>query len=415
MRPTDLRPFLRAAGRVVAFGFALCFLSSFGQTFFIALSSPGIRSAFDLSNAGFGALYAGATLASGLTMIWAGGVLDRVSVRAYAAFGVAGLALAALSMSLVTHVVLLGLTLFCLRLFGQGMLAHAGITSAARLEGGLRGRATALVSFGLTFGEGLLPLAAVAVIAAFGWRELWQLAAGVLVLAFVAGAALRLGAPPTPSAAATTGSAYPASSDEADPPAPPPQSRWAIFTDPGFLLFLPAMAAPSALVTGFFFHQRVIAEASGWPLPLLAISISVFAVVAVVGSLSAGALVDRIGALAVSRVHLLPLAAGGLALAFLEGAYLAPLFFALIGLTAGAGHVVSAAVLAELFGTRQLGRVRALGTAVMVVASATTPALAGLVLDAGASLAMLGVPAAAWAVAASVLDTRLPRRARTMP
>lgn len=413
MRRTDLRQFLRVAGRVVAFGFALAFLSSFGQTFFIALSSPGIRAAFDLSNAGFGALYAGATLASGLLMIWAGGVLDRVSVRAYAAVAIVGLALAALSMSLVTHVALLGLTLFCLRLFGQGMLAHAAITSAARLEGGVRGRATALVSFGLTFGEGLLPLAAVAVIAALGWRELWQLAAGALVVAFVLGAALRLGAPPRPAGAAAA--AAPAASDPADPPAPAPFSRLRIVTDPGFLLFLPAMAAPSALVTGFFFHQRAIADASGWPLPLLAISISVFAAVGVVGSLTTGALVDRFGALAVSRFHLLPLAAAGLAVSVLEGAYVAPLFFALLGLTAGAGHVVSAAVLAELFGTRQLGRVRALGTAVMVVASATTPALAGLVLDAQASLAMLGLPAAAWAVLASGLDARLPRRARAMP
>lgn len=407
MSPEPPASFLRAAGPTVAVAFALAFLSSFGQTYFIALSSPGIRAAFDLTHAGFGALYSAATLASGLLMIFAGGVLDRVSVRAYGGMALLGLAAAALAMSVVTHPALLLVTLFGLRLFGQGMLAHAAITSAARLQAGVRGRATALASFGMTAGEGLLPFAAVAVLAAADWRALWQIAAATLVLALAAGAILGLGA----RAGARAGPAPAA----AGAPEPTPLSRKRILADPGFMLFLPAIAAPSAIVTGFFFHQREIAMASGWPLPLLAASISVFAIVSVLGSLTAGALVDRIGALTVSRIHLLPLAGAGLVLATMEGAFVAPLFFGLMGLTAGAGHVVSAAVLAELFGTRQLGRVRALGTAVMVVASATTPALAGLVLDAQASLAWLGLPAAAWALGASALNARLKRRAPALP
>lgn len=407
MSPEPPASFLRAAGPVVAVAFALAFLSSFGQTYFIALSSPGIRAAFDLTHAGFGALYSAATLASGLLMIFAGGVLDRVSVRAYAGVALVGLAAAALAMSVVTHPALLLATLFGLRLFGQGMLAHAAITSAARLQAGLRGRATALASFGMTAGEGLLPFAAVAVLAAADWRALWQIAAATLVLALAAGAMLGPGM-------RTAARAAPTASREADPP-PAPLSRRRILADPGFLLFLPAIAAPSAIVTGFFFHQREIAMASGWSLPLLAASISVFALVSVLGSLGAGALVDRIGALRVARFHLIPLAVAGLVLATVRGDAVAPLFFGLMGLTAGAGHVVSAAVLAELFGTRQLGRVRALGTAVMVVASATTPALAGLVLDAQASLAWLGLPAAGWAIAASALNARLRRRAPALP
>ena len=57
-------------GRVIGLGFALTFLSSFGQTFFISLSGPDIRAAFGLSHGAFGSIYSLATLSSGRLMIW---------------------------------------------------------------------------------------------------------------------------------------------------------------------------------------------------------------------------------------------------------------------------------------------------------------------------------------------------------
>ncbi len=113
--------------------------SSFGQTFFIALSGPGIREAFGLSHGGFGAIYSAATLTSGLLMIWAGGVLDRVSTEVYASVALGLLALAALGLSVAPGVAALWLCLFLLRLTGQGMLGHAAITSTARLPQAIRG------------------------------------------------------------------------------------------------------------------------------------------------------------------------------------------------------------------------------------------------------------------------------------
>ena len=87
-------------GRVIGLGFALTFLSSFGQTFFISLSGPNIRDAFGLTNGTFGLIYSVATLSSGLLMIWVGSVIDRVDVRLYATVALLGLAAAAVSLSL---------------------------------------------------------------------------------------------------------------------------------------------------------------------------------------------------------------------------------------------------------------------------------------------------------------------------
>ena len=163
--------------RIIGLGFALTFLSSFGQTFFISLSGPDIRAAFGLTHGGFGSIYSVATLSSGLLMIWVGSVIDRVNIRLYATAALLGLTAAAVSLSFAPNLLVLGLSLFVLRLCGQGMLSHAGVMSTARLPEGIRGRAVGVATLGFSAGEAILPGIAVALIAAFGWTGTWRIAA----------------------------------------------------------------------------------------------------------------------------------------------------------------------------------------------------------------------------------------------
>ena len=58
------RTLLSEQARFVAAGFALCFFSSFGQTFFIGVFGGAIRAEFGLSHGSFGLLYSLATLTS---------------------------------------------------------------------------------------------------------------------------------------------------------------------------------------------------------------------------------------------------------------------------------------------------------------------------------------------------------------
>jgi hypothetical protein len=67
-------------------------------------------------------------------------------------------------------------------------------------------------------------------------------------------------------------------------------------------------------------------------------------------------------------------------------------------------------VLAELFGTQHLGRVRALAGSISVVASATTPATVGLLFDRGVTPATLGLGFAAYVLAVSLLNALVLRR-----
>jgi MFS family permease len=401
------RDLLRAHGGTVAFGFCLAFLSSFGQTFFISLSGPDIRAAFGLSNGAFGTIYSAATLASGFLMIWAGGILDRVSTRLYAAVALGGLAGAALCLSVAPNLVLLGVSLFALRLFGQGMLSHAAVTSTARLADAIRGRAVGVATLGFSAGEALLPSLGVALIGTLGWAGTWRLA-GAALLILLAGAGLvglarRRGSPRSAAAPRPAGSG------------PPVPGRRAVLTDWRFLIFIPTMIGPPAIVTGYFFHQRLLAERQGWALEALALSVSLYALAGIAATMTVGSLVDRFRGTRVSRVHLLPLAAASLVLIGPGAAWQAPLFFPLMGATAASNSVVVPAVLAELFGTERLGTIRALAAALMVAGSAITPGLFGFLFDAEVAPGWVGAACALYLAAASILNLALRPGTRARP
>jgi MFS family permease len=391
------RDLVRRHGGTVAFGFSLAFLSAIGQTFFISMFGPEIRATFGLSHGGFGGIYSSATLASGMLMIWAGGVLDRVSTAAYALVALTGLGLAAFGMSLAPNALFLLLALFCLRFFGQGMLGHAAITSSARLPQAIRGRALSLALMGFSAAEFAVPSLVVGFLAALGWLGTWRLA-GAVVLAAACIVAIGFRACRGRGAG--------------DAPAgtrPPPSAfrRTDLLRDWRFLIFIPSMITPAAVNTGYFFHQRLLGEMRGWSVELLALSVSAFAVSAVCFNIVTGYLVDRFGATRLCRAHLLPLGAGSLLLVGSADAGEAPILFALMGVTSAASAVIVPAVLAELYGTEHLGTVRALAGAIMVWGSAATPVLFGLLFDAGLPLGALGGACAIYIVAASLLNLPL--------
>ncbi|WP_439573075.1 MFS transporter [Phreatobacter sp.] len=388
---------LRPHSRTIAFGFCLAFLSSFGQTYFIALSVPDIQSAFGLSHGQVGGIFSGATLLSGIVMIWAGAWIDRVHVGTFAALSLVGLACAAFALTIAPTVWLVAAAILALRLFGQGTLSHAALTMTARLPTPVRGRSIGLASLGFQVGGALLPPAGIAAMAAFGWVSAWQAIA--LALLVMAGLAYRnpLNArelSPVAGAAAD-GSRY--------------RAR-ILLRDRRFLIFVPAMMGPAAISTGYFFHQRLLADRLAWGLDGLAIGVSLTALVSIAGTMAFGLLVDRFGARRSSRIFLLPLAAASIVLGFATGPYGAAVFFVLMGITTGANGVVITSLLAETFGSEQIGTVRAVAASVMVVASAITPFVMGVAFDAGIGIGPIGLVAAAYLIAASLLCIRAARR-----
>jgi MFS family permease len=342
-------------------------------------------------------------------MIWIGSVIDRVSIRLYASVALLGLSAAALSLSLAPNLLVLGLSLFFLRLCGQGMLGHAGVMSTARLPAGIRGRAVGVATLGFSGGEAVLPGIAVALIAALGWTDTWRTAALVAVICLGLGWCLGFILKPQQEEAAQTPSGH--ETREAGP-------RWIdTLRDWRFIALIPTMVGYPAIMTAYLFHQRFIAEAKGWPVELLASGITLFALVSVAVTMTAGALVDRFGAVRLSHFYLLGMILASFTLVMVSGPFVPLLFFGLIGLTTGCTSVVVAAVLAEIFGTRHLGKIRALAGAIMVIASAIGPVVAGPLFDIGIGVDAVALSFAAYMIAAAAITFTLPnpRAARLRP
>lgn len=375
---------------VIATGFALAVLSSFGQTFFVAISVSDVQREFAISHGGFGFIFSVATLASGILVIWLGAALDRVPARAFAVLSILGLAGAALLFAVAEGLLLLAAAVFGLRLFGQSMLSHAAVTSAARLPTEIRGRAIGMVTMGFAAGAALFPLIAIPVSAVVGWRTMWSMIS-VLLLACGALLLTRRREPPTLRASGERGGVAPALG----------LTRRDILRDARFLKMAPALLGPSAIGTGYLFHQMFLAHEHGWSSELLATAVSLSALASAASSLALGWLVDRLGAIRLSWLVQWPLAIGSIGLAHIGGPWAALTFFILLGMTSGANGVVLTAMLAEIYGVAQLGMIRSLAAAFMVIGSALSPGLMGLAFDHGIGLAPVGLVCAAFLAVAS--------------
>lgn len=405
--------FLRRNGRWLGIGFSLLFLSSFGQTFFVSAFGGEIRAAFALTNGGFGAVYMAVTLASALTLTVVGPLADRMAPRPLVAGTLLALAAGAALLASANGIAALALALFVLRLAGQGMSMHLAYTLVGRWFGRDRGRAVSLVSLGLNTAQAALPILFVTLAAALGWRGAWGLAALFLLLVAAPLVTwLVRGEPPE--------SPQPA----ADAPAPRPaildRTRSEALRDPFFPLLLLATLPPAFVASTVFFHQAHLAEVRGWPAAMFPASLPIYAALTVVTLLVAGPLVDRLSARALLPFYLLPFALGLLVLGTVEGPLAVVLFMMLYALTDGLSLTIFGTLWPEIYGTRHLGAIRAVIVAVLVMASALGPGLAGVLIDLGVRfptlIAAMGIACAAISALMLALCGRLDRRlARLLP
>jgi len=384
-------PGLPPAGR---FALLAALSSSIGQTFFIGLFGAEFRAAFVLSDAQFGLLYSAATLVSGLSMFWLGAVIDHVRLARAVAVVLVLLALGAGLVASADGVAGLLLGLFLLRLAGQGLMGHLAVVAAGRFALRRRGRALAMVSYGFILGEACLPPLVAGLLQSFDWRTVWLGAS--LLLAGLALPVLFLLARPMIG--------NPAAALEPETSTPPTLFRRRdLFSQGAFIRVLLIILVPPVLVTALFLHQGAIAERMGWTLIEVGRAFVLFALLQAAAAFSAGRLIDRFSARALLRVQLLPGAIAVLALGWLAPGPSLWLMFAGLGLLSGLNSVIGAAIWVELFGTRQLGMIRGVHTALMVLGTAAGPVLLGALLDHGVSLAAFGVGVSLWIVLVPLL------------
>jgi hypothetical protein len=82
---------------------------------------------------------------------------------------------------------------------------------------------------------------------------------------------------------------------------------------------------------------------------------------------------------------------------------LAPVFFGLLGASAGITAVILGALWAELYGISHLGAIRAFGQAAMVFSTGLSPVVFGVLIDQGIKIEAIAGTCAVYCVFASVL------------
>ena len=354
------------------FGFLIAFASGFGQTFFISLFSQDFRDTFKLTNTEFGSLYSIATLLSAVTIIWAGKLIDTVSLKKYTLIIIAGLALTCLMASFVFNVIYLFLVIYFLRLFGQGLMGHTSRTTMARYFSTNRGKALAISGFGFSIGEIIYPTAVVFLLLTIGWRLTWF--SSSIFIAIFFGIIFYL---------IFKKNNFQKENDKNED-INLSNSSWRrrdVLKDLKFYMYLPISLLMSFTVTGFLFHQVYIAEIKSWTMINLAQGFIFYAISGIAGSIISGFLVDKLSGRKLIPVHLLPMGVIFLVMLISDNVYVLFLYMAGLGLSNGFTENISNSLWAEMYGVKNLGSIKALLTFFGVMASASSPFLYGMVLD----------------------------------
>ena len=386
--------------RFLAFGFLLTLTSSAGQTFFIGLFGPAIRTSFDLDHTEWGSLYLVGTLASALVLPWSGQLIDRVDLRLYVTIVLLGLASACFAMTMAHSVAVLAFAIFLLRQLGQGLTSHAAATSMARYHGPDRGKALAIASTGMAVGEATLPFLAVLAIAAFGWRETYGWAGLAIMVVLLPASLWLLGDHKKRHEQHLTMLTKPKSTG----PSPAHDStRLQALSEWRFYVLLPAFIAPPFIMTALFFHHLTLADEKGWSAMWMTGHYWVFALCSMLASLASGPLIDRFTAKRIMPLFLLPLTAALFLLTPAETALWLLPYLALLGLTSGMAFTGFSALWAELYGATHLGAIRSLTSAIGVFASALGPVTLGLFLDADVAMDTVCLGFAGYSLVATLL------------
>ncbi len=393
--------FLATHRTLLAFGFLAFFAGNFGQSFFVAWFGASIQSSLGLSASAYSAAYSAATLCSAMTIIVVGAWIDRVNLALYALLVLTGLGVAMATLSLSQGFASLLVGFFLLRLCGQGLLTHTGMSTMARYFQENRGKAMSIAGTGTPVGEMIMPTLAVLTLGWLGWRGSWALFATLVPLVLLPLFALLLWRisrshplHPRDATSETTGT---------EDDGVRHYRRRDVLRDRRFWRVLPLLLAAPFMVTGLFIHQNFLVAAKDWSPEWLAASFTLYGGMHWAAALASGVLIDRLSARRVLRYFQLPLLSALCVLVTLDAIWVAPVFMFLMGSSMGAGGPLLGALWAEVYGVRHIGAIRSLVQACMVVSTAAAPLLMGLAIDGGVALSTMLWVAIVYLVVAMIL------------
>lgn len=154
-----------------------------------------------------------------------------------------------------------------------------------------------------------------------------------------------------------------------------------VFKQKKFWIITPVVFAVGFINTALFFFQLKLGQAKGWSPEWVAGSIAAFAIAGAAGTLLMGPLVDRFTAKKMFPYNMFFYVIGLLALILFEHRMVYPVALTFFGLGHGTGNTIKDAMLAEIYGSEIIGKIRSLFITIMVLSTALGPVIFGVLLD----------------------------------
>ncbi|UYQ72266.1 MFS transporter [Pelagibacterium flavum] len=349
--------------RGVSYSAGMVALSTLGAAYFVGLFNPFVSEAFGINQATLGLIFSVSTIAAVIPMFLIGRLIDAVSLRRYTIGLLLAFAAACLAIAWSPNLAVFVVGVFFIRLVGDWLFAHAGLTASARFFGTTRMRLSGLTAIGYAVGPMVFPGAALALTATYGWRTAWFAIAAFIVI-FAVPACARL----LPSAIFAPSTAH-----------LPPKASIRVL-DRRILVFLPALMSAPLVFSGLLFHQSVWSQPRGgaeW----LSLGLMAYAAAQMSAMFLAGYLAERFSVYRIVAFHALP-AAIGLAICTVWSApWTLVVYLAGAGVATGFTLTLTPLLLIGLYGDTNLGAGRAMIQSVTLVCAAVSTTAMGLWVD----------------------------------
>ncbi|MCH6201945.1 MFS transporter [Aquiflexum sp. LQ15W] len=369
--------FVRKNREMVIFGIIMTALSSFGQTFLLALYVPFLMEEFKLSNGLLSTFYGLATIGAAMALPKLRKLIDSVPLQKFTLATTATFVISLLFFSISQAWWYIPLAFFGLRLAGQGLYNHIAITSMSRYFDVNRGKAISLASLGHPLGQAILPAIILVVISKIGWRESLWLNAAVVSIVVTVFTLLVL-----KSEHLVNESGGESDTGHSEKNVDRVRQR-DIMKSKAFWLLAPNIFFIPFAVTGLFFYQFAIIEFKEWNIGLAAAGLTSYAIASSSSILLSGPLIDKYKAKTFFPFYLFPFLVALLVIWLVPNVWGIFLYNILMGFSVGFGSATVAALQVEFFGQTYIGTVRSMFTSIMVLSSAIGPALFGIFLDLG--------------------------------
>lgn len=376
-------------GGLILAGFLLYFFSAFGQSVFFGAYIPVIQADMALSKTAIGSLYAIATIASSVLIIFTGRGLDHMKLRNFLALTFLGLATGCFVMAGSYNLFMLFIAFLLLRQFGQGLPVLAAGTSINRYLSKNRGKASAMIALGSSFHIIIFPPMALMLENHIDWRTAWAFYGLFILFILLPGFWFYLRAHQEKTHARWEQEVQ-AESEKMIEAFGKEWTRRHVLADWRFYGLVAIIFLAPFIGTAIFFYQRDIAEGIGISPLAFAASFPFLTASSIISSFTAGAIIDKFGEKPVLAAFPLSYTAGLLLLTSAESHL--PLAYAGIMFIGASGGMIMATggpLLASLYGTKHLGSIKSMLFSTSILGSALSPFLFGLLMDAGIDILTL--------------------------